>query len=112
MPNYQRSIYQGRVVSIDFNAKKVRVRRYLRWLFWKPGEWSDVPLEDLDLNTWWPQSIGTSIGRFSISDLPLTIKQISEGLGVVRLDSQGASRIWESARSLKGENVALDFTER
>lgn len=110
MTDYPTGRYAGRDVIIDFDAKKVKVRRVTGWLFWKREEWADVPPESIGLNTWWSKSIRVGRERFSIKDLPLALGQISRGLGVVRLDSQCATRIWEDPRSVRGDNVAIDFS--
>jgi hypothetical protein len=110
MTNYPTGHYEGRDVVIDFDAKKVKVRRVTGWLLWKQEEWLDIPLESLQLNTWWSRSLGVGLEKFSIADLPLTIEEISRGLGLVRLDAQGAVRIWEDPHSIKGDNAAIDFS--
>jgi hypothetical protein len=112
MTDNPRGRYEGRDVVIDFDAKKIRVRRVTGWLFWKREEWLEVSPQSMGLNTWWTGSLRVGFERYSIADLPLTLEQISRGLGVVRLDSECAERIWEDPHSVKGDNVAIDFSSR
>jgi hypothetical protein len=104
--------YEGKDVIVDFGTKEVKVRQVKGWLFWRREEWVDVPPESIGLNTWWSRSLRVGRKRFCIKDIPLTLEQISRGLGVVRLDPQCAVRIWEGPRSVKGDNVAIDFSSR
>jgi hypothetical protein len=110
MADHPTGRYEGQDVVIDFDKKEVKVRRVTGWLFWKREEWVDAPLERLQPNTWWSRSLGVGLEKFSIRDLPLTIEEISKGLGVTRLDSQCAVRIWESPHSIRRDNVAIDFS--
>jgi hypothetical protein len=104
--------YEGRDVVIDFDTMEVKVRRVSGWWKWRQEEWLDVPLTSLAINTYWPSKLDTTFGKFSIADLPLTLEEISRGLGVIRLDTQCAVRIWKDSRSVKGDNVAIDFLSR
>jgi hypothetical protein len=100
---------QGRDVRIDFGMGEVWIRHVQGGLLQRTEEWKKVPLGSLILNTWYPQSIETPDGRYSIKDLSLTLQDISRGLGVMRLDGESAERIWTSASVLKGKFMAVDF---
>jgi len=108
--DYPTGRYEGRDVVIDFDTKEVKVRRVTGWLFWKREEWLDAPLASIHLNTWWSRSLGVGSERYSIKDLPLTVEVVSRGLELMRLDTQCAVRIWEDLHSVKGENIAIDFS--
>lgn len=95
---------------IDFDAPQIQVRYESGFLWRKREEWIVVPLGQLGLNTWYPQSVEKSGMRFSLADLPLTLRDISEGLGVQRLDGDSVARIWNNPQSLKGRFLAIDFT--
>jgi hypothetical protein len=112
MTKYPTGRYEGRDVVIDFDTKEVKVRRITGCLLWRREEWLDVPLESIHLNTWWSRSLGVGAERFSVKDLSLTVEEISRGLGVMRLDTRDAVRIWEDQHSVKGDNIALDFSSR
>lgn len=110
MTKYPTGRYEGRDVVIDFGTKEVKVRRITGCLLWRREEWLDASLDSIHLNTWWSRSIGVGAERFSIKDLLLTVEEISRGLGVMRLDTQCAVRIWEDQHSVKGDNIAIDFS--
>jgi hypothetical protein len=102
-------VYPGRNVIINVDIPQVQVR-YVHGPFWRQREeWRVVPLGQLGLNTWYPQSVETRGERFSFADLPLTLRDISEGLGVERLDGDSVARIWNNPNTVKGRFLAIDF---